>query len=112
MWGVRLDSGDFLALSREVRSILDQAGHRDAKIMASGDLDEYRIRDLVQAGAPIDAFGVGTQLATSADAPAMSVTYKLVELDITASSATPPSTVRTRPRCPAPSRFFAISIVT
>ena len=50
--------------------------------MASGDLDEYRIRDLVQAGAPIDAFGVGTQLATSADAPTMSATYKLVELDI------------------------------
>ncbi len=82
MWGVRLDSGDFLALSREVRAILDQAGRRDAKIMASGDLDEYRIRDLVNAGAPIDAFGVGTQLATSADAPYLSATYKLVELEI------------------------------
>src|SRR5689334_7778685 len=82
MWGVRLDSGDFLALSREVRAILDQAGLTDAKIMASGDLDEYRIRELVHADAPIDAFGVGTQLATSADAPAMSATYKLAELDI------------------------------
>ena len=50
--------------------------------MVSGDLDEYRIRELVQAGAPIDAFGVGTQLATSADAPTMSATYKLSELDI------------------------------
>jgi nicotinate phosphoribosyltransferase len=82
LWGVRIDSGDFLAGSGTVRTILDEAGLRDAKIMASGDLDEYRIRDLVRAGAPIDAFGVGTQLATSADAPTMGATYKLVELDI------------------------------
>jgi nicotinate phosphoribosyltransferase len=80
--GVRIDSGDFDPLSRQVRAILDEAGLGDAKIMATGDLDEYRIRDLVAAGAPIDSFGVGTQLATSADAPAMSTTYKLVELDI------------------------------
>src|ERR1035437_2159271 len=71
MWGVRLDSGDLPALSRQVRGILDEAGLTDAKIMASGDLDEYHIRDLVNAGAPIDAFGVGTELATSADAPSM-----------------------------------------
>jgi nicotinate phosphoribosyltransferase len=51
-------------------------------IMASGDLDEYRIRDLMAEGAPIDSFGVGTQLAVSADAPALSAIYKLVELDI------------------------------
>jgi nicotinate phosphoribosyltransferase len=82
LWGVRLDSGDFDALSRQVRAILDQAGLTDARIMASGDLDEYRIRDLLAAGAPIDAFGVGTQLATSADAPSMSAIYKLVEVDI------------------------------
>lgn len=82
LWGVRLDSGDFLPASRQVRAILDDAGLRDAKIMASGDMDEYRIRSLVNAGAPIDAFGVGTQLAASADAPVMSATYKLVELDI------------------------------
>jgi len=82
LWGVRLDSGDMLALSRQVRAILDEAGLREAKIMASGDLDEYKIRDLVAAGAPIDSFGVGTQLATSADAPNLSATYKLVELDI------------------------------
>ena len=49
-----------------MRAILDEAGLHDAKIMVSGDLDEYRIRELVQAGAPIDSFGVGTQLATSA----------------------------------------------
>src|SRR5450759_4326533 len=82
MWGVRLDSGDFDALSRQVRGILDEAGYPGAKIMVSGDLDEYRIRELVAAGAPIDSFGVGTQLATSADAPSMSAIYKLVELDI------------------------------
>ncbi len=82
MWGVRLDSGDFDGLSRQVRGILDEASHRDAKIMVSGDLDEYRIRDLVAAGAPIDSFGVGTQLATSADAPHMGATYKMVELEI------------------------------
>jgi nicotinate phosphoribosyltransferase len=82
IWGVRLDSGDLLALSREVRGVLDQAGLGHAKIIASGDLDEHKIRDLVASGAPIDSFGVGTQLATSADAPAMSAIYKLVELDV------------------------------
>jgi nicotinate phosphoribosyltransferase len=82
MWGVRLDSGDFDTLSRQVRGILDEAGHPNAKIIVSGDLDEYRIRELVNAGAPIDSFGVGTQLATSADAPHMGATYKLVELEI------------------------------
>jgi nicotinate phosphoribosyltransferase len=81
-WGVRLDSGDFLAVSRQVRAILDEAGHPGARIMASGDLDEHRIRDLVSAGAPIDAFGIGTQLATSGDAPSLSAIYKLVELEI------------------------------
>jgi nicotinate phosphoribosyltransferase len=81
-WGVRLDSGDFVALSHQVRTVLDEAGHADAKIMVSGDLDEYRIHELVAAGAPIDGFGVGTQLATSADAPALSTVYKLVEMEI------------------------------
>lgn len=80
--GVRIDSGDSLALSRRVREVLDEAGLRDVRIMVSGDLDEYKIRDLVTAGAPIDAFGVGTQLATSADAPFMNATYKIVELSI------------------------------
>jgi len=81
-WGVRLDSGDFPALSRQVRAILDEAGHSEAKIMVTGDLDEYRIRDLLASGAPIDSFGVGTQLATSADSPVLSAIYKLVELEI------------------------------
>ena len=81
LWGVRIDSGDFLTLSRQVRAILDQAGLPEARIMVSGDLDEYRIRELVNAGAPIDSFGVGTQLATSADAPALSAAYKMVEME-------------------------------
>jgi nicotinate phosphoribosyltransferase len=81
LWGVRLDSGDIDALSREVRAILDHAGLREAKIFATGDLDENRVASFVRSGAPIDAFGVGTQLATSADAPALSAVYKLVELE-------------------------------
>ena len=79
-WGLRLDSGDLITQSREVRRILDEAGMRNAKIFATNDLNEYRLAELVRAGAPIDAFGVGTQLATSADAPTLSVVYKLVEL--------------------------------
>jgi nicotinate phosphoribosyltransferase len=77
--GVRLDSGDLLCLSKEVRQILDQAGLHSAKILASGDLNEHRIAELLGAGAPIDAFGVGTELVISADAPGLSLVYKLVE---------------------------------
>ncbi len=80
VWGVRLDSGDLLALSREVRQILDAAGLETAKIFATNDLDEHRIAELVGAGAPINAFGVGTALATSSDAPSISAVYKMVEL--------------------------------
>ncbi len=78
--GVRLDSGDLLEKSRLVRQILDRKGLREAKIVASGDLNEYRIEELVLNGAPIDIFGVGTDLATSRDVPALSVVYKLVEI--------------------------------
>jgi nicotinate phosphoribosyltransferase len=81
LWGVRLDSGNLVELSREVRRILDRAGLREAKIMATGDLNEYKILELVAVGAPIDSFGVGTELATSADLPSLSAVYKLVELD-------------------------------
>ncbi|MCS7025408.1 MAG: nicotinate phosphoribosyltransferase [Bryobacteraceae bacterium] len=80
LWGVRLDSGDLASLSRQVRAILDQAGLQDVKIMASGDLNEYKIQQLVAAQAPVDLFGVGTDLATSLDAPGLSAVYKLVEL--------------------------------
>lgn len=79
--GVRLDSGDFVELSRETRRRLDEAGLNDTKIFASGDLDEESIAGLLAAGAAIDAFGVGTTLSTSADAPALSSVYKLVEFD-------------------------------
>jgi len=64
-----------------VRRILDEAGLRDSKIMATGDLNEYKIQELMAARAPIDVFGVGTELATSADAPSLGVVYKLVELE-------------------------------
>jgi len=80
IWGVRLDSGDLLALSREVRQILDSAGLQSAKIFVSNDLDEHRVDELVRKGAPVDAFGIGTALATSSDAPSLSAVYKLVEL--------------------------------
>ncbi len=78
---VRIDSGDFVSLSREVRSLLDQAGMPHVKIMLSGDLNEERITSLLAQGAPVDSFGVGTELATSADAPSMGAIYKIVELE-------------------------------
>lgn len=79
--GVRLDSGDLLDKSRRVREILDRHGLRETKIVASGDLNEFKIAELVRQGAPIDSFGVGTDLATSRDVPALSVVYKLVEIE-------------------------------
>jgi nicotinate phosphoribosyltransferase len=78
---VRLDSGDLCELSKEVRKILDAAGMSNTKIFASGDLNEYKIADLVSQGARIDSFGVGTELATSYDAPALSGVYKLAGLE-------------------------------
>jgi nicotinate phosphoribosyltransferase len=77
--GVRLDSGDLDELSRKARRILDEAGHRDAIIFASGNLDEDRVAALVADGAPIDSFGIGTSLTTSADAPYLDAVYKLEE---------------------------------
>ena len=76
---VRIDSGDLLKLSREVRKILDAEGLHHVKIVASGDLNEERIDDLLQNGAPIDSFGVGTEMVTSKDTPALGGIYKLVE---------------------------------
>jgi nicotinate phosphoribosyltransferase len=81
LWGVRLDSGNLGELAASVRHILNDAGLADAKIMATGDLNEYKIQELMAARAPIDVFGVGTELATSADAPSLGVVYKLVELE-------------------------------
>ncbi len=78
--GVRLDSGDMRALSHAVRAILDHAGLTDASIYASSSFDEFSINALVQADAPIDAFGVGTRMGVSADAPYLDIVYKLVRL--------------------------------
>jgi len=77
--GVRLDSGDLAAHARNVRRILDAAGLARATIFASGNLDEYRVRELLAAGAPIDGFGIGTSLVTSSDAPFLDAVYKLQE---------------------------------
>ncbi len=76
---MRLDSGDLLVLSKDIRGILDQASLTDVRIFASGNLDEYAIRDLLSRGAPINGFGVGTKLDTSADAPYLECAYKLME---------------------------------
>lgn len=76
--GVRLDSGDYGQLSRQVRAILDAAGLDYAQIVVSGGLDEYAIAELVAGGAPIDIFGVGTKVSVSADAPYTDMSYKLV----------------------------------
>jgi nicotinate phosphoribosyltransferase len=78
---VRIDSGDLEDLCPRARRILDEAGRPDVKILVSGDLDEARIARVVAAGVPIDGFGVGTELITSRDAPALAMVYKLVELD-------------------------------
>ncbi|MCE2404506.1 MAG: nicotinate phosphoribosyltransferase [Dehalococcoidia bacterium] len=77
--GVRLDSGDLESLSREVRAVLDDAELPDVRIVASGGLDELDVDNLVGRGAPIDAFGVGTKMGVSADAPWTDMAYKLVQ---------------------------------
>jgi nicotinate phosphoribosyltransferase len=79
---VRLDSGDLASLSRDVRAILDEAGLAETRIFASGDLNEERIAALLAEGAPIDLFGVGTDLSTSRDSPALGGVYKLVATEI------------------------------
>ncbi len=76
---VRLDSGNLGELSRTVRRIFDEAGLADIGIFASGNLDEYKIEELIRSGAPIDGFGVGTHLLTSNDAPYLDCAYKLEE---------------------------------
>jgi nicotinate phosphoribosyltransferase len=76
---IRLDSGDLARLAHEARRMLYEAGLASVSIFASGDLDEYRIADLVAADAPISGFGVGTRMGTSADAPFLNCAYKLVE---------------------------------
>jgi len=74
---VRVDSGDLASYARFVRHILDEGGSK-ARIMLSGDLDEYAIRDLVDADVPVEAFGVGTKLVAPDDAPSLGIVYKAV----------------------------------
>jgi len=77
--GVRLDSGDLTELSKKVRELLNGNGLKYVKIFASGDLDEYKVEELLMEGAKIDAFGVGTKMGTSADRPYVDIIYKLSE---------------------------------
>jgi nicotinate phosphoribosyltransferase len=76
--GVRIDSGDLDALSRAARSLLDEAGMKATQIVVSGDLEERQIAQLVSRGAPVDVWGVGTDLGTSRDSPTVGGVYKLV----------------------------------
>jgi len=78
---IRLDSGDLAALSRGARARLDRAGLQSVGIFASSGLDEWSVDALLQGGAPIDGFGVGTSLGASVDAPTLDLVYKLVEYD-------------------------------
>jgi nicotinate phosphoribosyltransferase len=80
MLGIRLDSGDLAYLSIEARKLLDAAGLKDAKIVASNDLDEGLIQNLKIQGARIDSWGVGTKLATAFDQPALGGVFKLVAM--------------------------------
>ena len=77
--GVRLDSGDLIALSNKVRRILDESGLTEVTIFASGGIDETVIRDIIRSCAPIDGFGIGSSLTTSSDAPGLDCVYKLEE---------------------------------
>jgi nicotinate phosphoribosyltransferase len=79
--GVRIDSGDLAEHARRVRSILDAAGLTTVTIFASGNLDEHRVQELVRSRAPIDGFGIGTRMNTSADAPFLDCAYKLEEYE-------------------------------
>ncbi|RLB02195.1 MAG: nicotinate phosphoribosyltransferase [Deltaproteobacteria bacterium] len=79
--GVRLDSGDLVDLSIRVRELLDENGLKDVQIFASGGFDEFKIDDVLSRGAKIDAFGVGTKMGVSADAPYFDMAYKLVQYD-------------------------------
>ncbi|TES95011.1 MAG: nicotinate phosphoribosyltransferase [Promethearchaeota archaeon] len=76
---VRIDSGDLVEHSKKVRKILDENGCEKVQIVASSDLNEYKIKKILESNAPIDAFGVGTELATSCDDPTIAGVYKLIE---------------------------------
>lgn len=75
--GIRLDSGDLAVEAMASRALLDELGASDTRIVVSSDLDEYLIDDLVERGAPVDAFGVGTKVVTGSGAPTAGFVYKL-----------------------------------
>ncbi len=78
--GIRIDSGNLTEMSKKARKLLDEAGLNYVKIFVSGGLDEYKINELLKNNAPIDAFGVGTKMGVSADAPYLNTVYKMVEI--------------------------------
>ncbi len=86
---IRLDSGDIAYLSLKARKMLDQAGYSHCKIIASNSLDEYIIRDLINQGAAIDAFGVGERLITSKSEPVFGGVYKLSAVEDKNGNITP-----------------------
>ena len=103
---IRLDSGDLLGLSLKARSELDQSGLSEVQIFASGGLDEFEVEALLDAGAPIDGFGVGTKVGVSADAPWADCVYKLVEYD----GSLPSSSALVSRLSPAPSRYTGFTM--
>lgn len=97
---VRLDSGDLDALSRDVRAVLDRAGLQHVRILASGGLDEHEVARLVTSGAPIDSFGVGTNMGVSADRPSLDMAYNSSSMTARAVSRF----LREKQHCPGESR--------
>jgi len=123
MIGVRLDSGDRVALSIKARRMLDKAGFANAKIVCSGDLDEYMITDMKQRGAKVDVWGVGTKLATGQPDAALGGIYKLgairragrewqyrIKLSEESAKASFPGSLQVRRFCQPDERFMADAI--
>jgi nicotinate phosphoribosyltransferase len=79
--GIRIDSGDLVALSRFAREYFSREGLAFLKIFVSGDLDEYRIHDLLEQGAQIDGIGIGTRYSAARHTPAIEIVYKLAQYD-------------------------------
>ena len=95
---MRLDSGDLEYLSKKVRARLDEAGLTEARIMASNELDEHIIHQLITQGAPIDAWGVGTNLVTGGGDPALTGVYKIAARAGREATGSRPSRCPTIPR--------------
>jgi len=102
--GIRLDSGNLAQLAREARGLLDAAGLVELEIFASGNLDEYRVAELVASDAPIDGFGVGTRMGVSRDAPELGLAYKLTAYGGRSRLKTSPG----KPVLPGPKQVFRV----